>query len=454
MIRIQTPVGSSLQFTDAKFRIAEEFLSTRPEILRYFGSIGGFGGGEVNTGNIFVTLKNPDERKLTQHEVMDEVRKKLHSPPEMRVTVQDLSMRGFSASRGFPVEFSIQGPDWEKLAQYSKEIMAELEKTGLVADLDSDYRVGMPEIQIVPDRDKAAVRGVSVGVIGETINALIGGVLVGRYPKGGHRYDIRLKLEETGKSPVETIQGLFVRNNRGELIRLADVVQVQERLALQNISRKNRQRAITVNANVKTGASQQKALEAVEKISKRVLPDGYQAVLSGSAETFKESFNSLIFALLVGIVVAYMVLASQFNSFIHPVTVLIALPFSISGAFVSLLVGGQSLNLYSMIGLILLMGIVKKNSILLVDFTNQVRERGTGVREALLEACPTRLRPILMTSLATIAGAIPPALAIGPGAESRIPMAIAVIGGVLISTFLTLYVVPAVYSQFARLSTK
>jgi HAE1 family hydrophobic/amphiphilic exporter-1 len=188
----------------------------------------------------------------------------------------------------------------------------------------------------------------------------------------------------------------------------------------------------------------------VEAAAKRILPDGYRLASGGSSKTFQDSFSSLGFALLLGILISYMVLASQFNSFLDPVTVLVALPFSISGAFLALVLGGQSLNVYSMIGILLLMGLVKKNSILLVDFTHQRRDEGLDVRSALLEACPIRLRPILMTSVSTVAGALPAALALGPGAESRVPMALAVIGGVGVSTLLTLLAVPCVYSYLAR----
>jgi HAE1 family hydrophobic/amphiphilic exporter-1 len=220
------------------------------------------------------------------------------------------------------------------------------------------------------------------------------------------------------------------------------------------ITRRNRERAITIFANVAPGKSQTVALAEVQNIARRILPESYRAVFVGSTETFKESFNSLIFALWMGIIVAYMVLASQFNSYLNPVSVLFALPFSVSGALVALWLGGQSLNIYSLIGLILLMGIVKKNSILLVDFTNKMREHGLELKPALLKACPIRLRPILMTSLATISAALPPALALGPGAETRIPMAIAVIGGVAVSTVLTLFVVPCIYSLLAKFEHK
>jgi len=207
-------------------------------------------------------------------------------------------------------------------------------------------------------------------------------------------------------------------------------------------------------ANVAPGKSQAAAMDSVEKIGKKVLPEGYKLVFSGSAQTFQESFSSLYLVLFLGIFVAYMVLGIQFNSFVHPFNVLLALPFSISGALLALVITGYSLNIYSAIGLILLMGIVKKNSILLVDFTNRRRNEGMLVNDALLSACPVRLRPILMTSIATIAAAVPPALALGPGAETRVPMAVVVIGGVIVSTMLTLFVVPCVYSLFSKFESR
>jgi HAE1 family hydrophobic/amphiphilic exporter-1 len=239
---------------------------------------------------------------------------------------------------------------------------------------------------------------------------------------------------------------LLVRTASGEVVRLGQLIKIRQEPTLQAITRRDRERAISIYANVATAASQAKAVDRSLSIARSVLPDGYRAVPAGSTKTFRDSFDSLWFAFGLGILIAYMVLASQFNSFWHPLTVLLALPFSISGALFALWAGGQSLNVYSLLGLILLVGIAKKNSIMLVDFTNQVRRRGVPCREALLEACPIRLRPILMTSIAMIAGALPPAFAIGAGAELQRPMALALIGGMALSTLLTLFVVPAAYS--------
>jgi len=459
-LRLMAPVGTSMDVTDFKISEVEALLKNVPEVKEYFTTIGGGmgGGGDVNSGAISLNLVpqrarriNPKTHKpYTQQELIGVLRAEFKKVKGLRVVIQDPSLRGFSAKRGFPIEFAVRGPDWGVLVSSTEKLMKAMEETGMMTDIDSDYLAGLPEVRVTPDRARARERGVSVNEIGVTINALMGGVVAGKFSKNGHRYDVRVRLLPEERGQVGDIHKLKVRNNRGELITISDLVNLKETKSLQAISRQDRERAITVFANVSESSSQAKSLETVQGLAKKILPAGYHMVVSGSAKTFKESMNSLVFALLLGLLVSYMVLASQFNSFIHPVTVLMALPFSVSGALVALYLGGQSLNIYSMIGLILLMGIVKKNSILLVDFTNQVRSRGLGVRESLLEACPVRLRPILMTSFATVAAAIPPALAIGPGAESRIPMALAVIGGVLVSTLLTLIVVPCVYSVFSR----
>jgi HAE1 family hydrophobic/amphiphilic exporter-1 len=460
MVRLDTKVGSSLDFTDGVYKAAEGVLGRYPEVKSYFCSIG---GDMVNTGNFMVTLKDPKDRPvnkkkgrpLTQQELMPLLRKELKNIPGVdKAVVQDPSLAVFGSRRGFPIEFTLNGPDWGQLATLSDQLSQAMEKTGLMVDVNTDYQVGMPEVRVVPDRQKAVERGVSVADIGETINSLIGGVRVGKYTQGSRRYDIRVQLLSADRNKVSDISKIWVRNNRGEVIRLADVVNIIQKPTLLSIGRKNRERAIRMFANVTPGKSQGEALKAVEALGKQVLPEGYRIVFTGSAQTYKDSFGSLYVALILGIFVAYMVLGTQFNSFVHPFTVLLALPFSISGAMLAMYLGHQSLNMYSAIGIILLMGIVKKNSIMLVDFTNQLRDSGMNVREALMGACPIRLRPIIMTSVATVAAAVPPALAIGPGAETRVPMAMVVIGGVSLSTLLTLFVVPCAYSLLSGIESR
>ncbi len=456
LVRFQTPVGSSLDATDRVFKQLEAYMESRPEVLKYGGAVGGFGGGEVNTGVVFVTMKDKGDRpidpkrghRLTQQEFMGDVRVMANSIPGCRANMQDLSQAGFSSSRGggFPVEFNVRGRDWDLLARSAKDIMEEMRQSGTVTDVDSDYQVGMPEVQVVPDRNKAADLGISMASIGETVNSAIGGQRVGKFKDKGRRFDIRVRLLAPQRQRPEDIQRLLVRTGQGGLVRLGDIVRIEQRPTLQTITRRDRERAITIFANVLPGVSQDDAIDRSLATARRILPDGYRAIPSGNSQAFAESFQSLWFAFGLGLVVAYMVLATQFNAFSHPFTVLLALPFSISGALMALWLAGQSLNVYSVLGMILLMGIAKKNSILLVDFTNQLREQGAERHDALLEACPLRLRPILMTSIATIAGAMPPALAIGPGAELQRPMALALVGGMFVSTLLTLFVVPAAYS--------
>lgn len=462
MIQMTNPPGSAISLTNEKVKIVEDFLKSRSEVQSYFVAAGGFTGGETNAAMIFVELKEKGKRglaegkkkELSQQEMIVVVRDYLNKTiPDSKPQVQDPSTQGFGGGggSGFPVEFTIQGPEWNELGQMAEKIMQEVKDKKIMTDVNSDLLTGAPEMHIVPNRQKASERGVAVTSVGAVVNAALGGAIAGSYEKGGHRYDIRVKMEEDGKSPKDRIMSLSVRNNRGELVPLSSVVDIKEANVASSISRKNRERAITIFGNIGEGLSQQQSLEQAEAVAKSVLKEGYTFKLSGSAEEFMKSFIGLLIALVLGFIVAYMILASQFNSFVDPITVFVALPFSFSGAFLGLLIADQSMNLFSMIGLILLMGIVKKNSILLVDFTNQVRDAGTrDVKSALLEACPNRLRPILMTSIATIAGAVPAALSFGPGAEARQPMAIAVIGGVMVSTLLTLYVVPSVYTLLSR----
>lgn len=452
LARLQTPVGTSLAHTDKQAAMAEDWLLKQPEVKQVYVALGGFGGGagDGNTAVMFVTLVPKAERKVTQVEFMDYMRKNL-SIPDLTIRLQDLSSGGFGGGRGFPVEFKITGGDWDTLAASTTKIMDEMTKSGLMVDVDSNYLLGMPEIQIRPDRMKAAMHGVSVQAIGRTINSMIGGVRVGQYQKDGRRYDIRLQLEKEESTRAD-ISKLLVGNSRSNLIPLSQVVNVEERKSLQQISRVDRQRAITVFAGLAPGVAQQDAMNFVEAKAREILPDGYNFGNQGTAKTMQESFMSLIFALILGLVVAYMVLAAQFNSFMDPVTILMAMPFAIGGALFALMASQQSLNIYSMIGILLLMGIVKKNSIMLVEFTNQKRDEGIqDAAEALKVACPIRLRPILMTSLATVSAAVPSALATGEGSETFRPMAITIIGGVMLSTVMTLYVIPAMYALSDRI---
>ncbi|MCX6574659.1 MAG: efflux RND transporter permease subunit, partial [Candidatus Aminicenantes bacterium] len=453
MIRLQTAVGSDITETDILLQKAEDMVRAHPEVTQTFSFVGGMGGGGVNSGMIYLTLVPPRERKMSQADLSAVIRRELNAIPGVRAVIQDTSQQGFTAQRGFPVEFSVRGSDWTQLVPLSQKIMSDLAASGVVVDLDTDYRVGMPELRVTPDRAVCADVGVSVDEVATTINALVGGIRVGKYSTGGRRLDVRVKLMAGQRSRPEDISRLRVRARNGDLIPLSSLVVFEEQAALQAITRRDRERAISVFANIAPGHAQSEALRLVEQMGKTV-PVGNRVVLGGSSMAFRESMSSLLFAMFLGIAIAYMILASQFNSFKDPITIITILPLSIAGAAFALLITRQSLNIFSMIGLLLLMGIVKKNSIILVDYANAFREKGFGARESMEKAGPIRLRPILMTATATLMAAIPPALGIGSGSEIRMPMAIAVIGGLVLSTALSLIVVPAFYVVADKLSKK
>ena len=449
-IRLQTAVGSDLSETDKLIRKAEDLVVNRPETTQIYAFIGGFGGG-VNGGNLFATLVPPKERKLGQAEISGQLRRELNAIPGLRAVIQDLSQQGFTAQRGFPIEFSVRGSNWDQLIELSQQIIVQLQASGLVVDLDTDYQLGMPELRVMPDRAMTADVGVSIDEVATTLNALVGGIRVGKYSTGGRRIDVRLKLMASQRSRPEDISRLRVRTRSGQLISLASLITSEELPALQAITRRDRERAISIYANPAPGRSQSEAIKYVESLG-RNMPVGNRVVLGGASVAFRDSMSSLLFALFLGVAIAYMILGSQFNSFKDPVTIITILPLSIAGAAFALLFAGQSLNIFSMIGLLLLLGIVKKNSIILVDYANAFKAQGFGAREAMEKAGPIRLRPILMTATATLMAAIPPALGLGSGSEIRMPMAIAVIGGLVLSTILSLVVVPSFYVIADRLA--
>ena len=302
MVRLQTAVGANLEETDRVFRRAEQFLQKQPEILRIFGFVGGFGGGQVNSGVLFVTMIPPDER-VSQQEVSTRIRTELNSYPGVRAVVQDLSQQGFTAQRGFPIEFSVRGPEWEKLIELSTDIREKLAASGFATDVDTDYQVGMPELRIIPDRARAADLGVPVEEVATTINALVGGVRSGKYSSGGRRIDISTRLLAKQRTRPEDLSRLRVRTASGELVPLSSLVKEDERPALQSVTRRDRERAISVYGNVAPSKSQSDALAFVETLSKDV-PSGYRVVLGGSSVAFKESMGQLMFALVLGLIVA------------------------------------------------------------------------------------------------------------------------------------------------------
>jgi hydrophobe/amphiphile efflux-1 (HAE1) family protein len=447
-VRIQTETGTSVTGAAPLLARAEQKIAARPEVDRILTTLQG------SSGSMTLTLVPPNKRKLSAQQLSAEIRRDLSSIAGIRASVQDPSQQGFGVQKGYPVDFTVRGSDWDTLVASATKLKTELEKTGIVTDLTTDYQVGAPEVDVVPDRRRASDLGVTISDLGNTVSALIGGNVIGKFSSGGRRIDMRMRLLAAERTRPEDLGAIRMRSQGGDLVPLSLLVEQHETAALQSINRVDRERSIGISGNVAANHSQAEAMAMVDELSKE-LPLGYRTVASGQASQLAETTGGLFFALGIGILVAYMVLASQFNSFLDPITVLTILPLALSGAAIGLLVTGKTLNVFSMIGVLLLMGIVKKNSILLVEYANQVREHeGLGALEAMRKAGPLRLRPILMTTVATMMAAIPPVLGIGPGTETRSPMAAVVLGGLTVSTLLSLLVVPAFYVVTSRLKER
>ncbi|OYZ13388.1 MAG: acriflavin resistance protein [Bdellovibrio sp. 28-41-41] len=467
LLTAMTTPGSSLDSTQQKSFEIEEIVKKREEIAGYLVSVG-LGGMSPTVNNIYIPiyLKPKEDRKLSHLKIMDELRESFKSIKGVRIQMRDISARGITSGRSFPVAFNLRGPDLMVLKEKADVIMKKLTEMQIAQDLDTDFKLGLPELKITPKSQGELYNlGLTKETISTTLAASVGGVRQGRYTADGKRYDIRVKIPDTTINSEEEIGSLGVRNIVGNIMSLSSAVNMEKIGSMQTITRINRQRTVSVFGSLMPGASQSDILKKAQEIAEAELPDGYSFALEGAASGLNEAFTTLTSALMIGIMVAYMILAIQFNSFIHPVVILIALPFSITGAFLALYLAGASLNLFSFIGIIVLMGIAKKNSILLVEFTNQMREKyglkkdytnskdRALIEKSLLEACPIRLRPILMTSVATVCAALPLVLGNAMGSETRLPMGLTIIGGSIVSTIFTLFVVPALYLMMSRLES-
>lgn len=439
------PDGKSLEYTAGKISEFEKIVSAQSGVARQFMAVGGFGaGGQSNRGNGVIILKNPDERELSQFEIAEQLRKSVKGQLKgIRVFIRDRFGGALGGRRGSPLEFTILGPNPEIQKESYFKMKEEMEKTGLMRGIRSDDVLTLPEVHIIPNREKAIARGVEVSEIAEIVGTTFGGMAATQYTDRSRRFDVWVQLKEKNRQQKADVENILIRNNRGETLPLSEVVDVVSTEGPQKIYREDRIRRVRVDSNLSKGVTQGAAIAEVREIAQKVLPKDYRIDFEETPDS--KLFDTMIIMLL-GLTIAYMVLAIQFNSFLDPWIVFLAIPFGLTGSFLGLFLGGQSLNVYSVIGILLTMGIVKKNSILLVEFTNQLRDQGKNLNEALKEACPVRFRPILMTTLATLAAAIPPALSFGPGSETRVPMALTVLGGVALSAFFTLFLVPCAYS--------
>jgi multidrug efflux pump len=446
------PEGSTLEYTDHYQREIEGMLMALPERRSLFSAIGlGFGGpGRVTDGFIFLNIGPRRERHRTQQEIVGQLFPRLLAiPGVLAFVINPPSLGGSFASSS--VEYVLEADDYGQLSAAVGAMMGQASKLGYLLNLDSDLKLDKPQLDIAIDRDRANALGVSVSDIGGALETFLGGRVVTQFKRGAKQYDVILQMHPTDRATPEAIDQLYVRGNSG-LVQLADLVHATETVAPKELNHYNRVRSATITANLAPGVDLGTALTALDHIAATALPAHFHHELAGQSREFRDSSTSLYYFFLIAIVFIFLVLAAQFESFIHPLTILLSVPLAVVGALVSLFVLKQSLNIYSQIGLIMLIGLVTKNAILIVEFANQLRARGRETVDAVIEASRIRLRPILMTSLSTIFGVLPIALGLGAGGESRQPLGIAVVGGMLFSTFLTLILVPVVYVLLARLT--
>jgi multidrug efflux pump len=406
--------------------------------------------GNVTRGLVFAELVPPEDREISQNQLADDLNDPLAAVPGLTAkAVEPSPMRGFT---GAPVEIVIQGPDIYELARIADEIELEAEETGLFKGIRNDIETDKPQLEVSIDRERASDLGMSVREIATTLQILLGGATVSTFKKDGETYDVIAQLRPDERATVYKMMELFARGDGG-LIPLAAVVEPNLSTAPLSIPHYDRRRTVTLTAGIPKEVSQGVALERFFEIAQKHLPDtgGYRVQFAGEGEKFYESGNALVFAYGLAILIVFLVLAAQFESFIDPAAILVAVFLSFTGALVALEATGVSLNIFSKIGIVMLVGLVTKNSILIVEFANQLRDKGMELVEATIEASQTRFRPILMTALATMVGIAPIALGTGAGGSTRQGLGVAVIGGMFFSTVLTFFVVPAVYILLARM---
>ena len=453
-VQITAPEGATLAFTDEYQRQVEAILDGIPEISTYTSTVGGGfggGGGRVNGGQIFVRFVDWSERDRTAQDIVEVLRPQLAAISGVQAFASNPPAFG---GYGSPVRFIIQNPNFDSLFVGVQAMLERARQVRGLTNVDTDLRVNKPELAVSYERDRAEDLGVPVRDVAATMQAMLGGQRASTFTRDNKLYYVMVQLSPEERATPTDMSGLSVRGRDGELIKLEQLAAVSEGVGPRQLNHYMRVRSADVSAGLAPGFTLGEALDSLNAIAAEVLPTGSTIALGGELRELSESGNALYFAFLLALVVVFMVLASQFESLVHPFTVLMSVPLAVTGAIFTLWIAGSSINLYSQIGMILLIGLVTKNSILLVEYTNQLRERGYETMAALLESGRIRLRPILMTSVATIMGAVPIALGLGAGSMSRRPLGYAIVGGVFFSTALTLFLVPVVYSLMEGLRVR
>jgi multidrug efflux pump len=450
---VVAPEGATLKYTDSYVREIENRLLKLPELDGLFTATGlSFGGpGSVTNSFMFLNLKPRSKRNKSQQQIIQELFPQLISIPGVLAFVINPPSLGSQSTS--PVEYVLQADNYAELNQAVGIMMSEASKLGYLINMDSDLRLNKPQLDIDIDRERASHLGVSVTDIGSTLETLLGGRKVTDFKRGTKQYDVILQLKPEYRAAPGEIPNIYIRSTGG-LVQLANVVKVKKTVAPKELNHYNRVRSATITASLAPGFTLGQALDDLDRIAAEKLPSNIKHEYAGQSLEYKSSSSALYFMFILAIIFIYLVLSAQFESFIHPFTILLSVPLAVFGALLTLYIFGQSLNIYSQIGLIMLIGLVTKNAILIVEFANQQRTQGNSFIDSVVKAATIRLRPILMTSFATIFGILPIAIGLGAGAESRRPLGLAVVGGMLFSTFLTLIIVPVVYTLLARFTRK
>jgi multidrug efflux pump len=458
LIRItaSAPEGTSFDYMDNYMSTLARFIADsipEKQVALAITSPGFSGAGATNSGMIRLKLTEPDQRHRSQQEIADYLSKKLKRFPSAKTFVvqeQTISAGGGGSRGGLPVQYVLQAPNFEKLQSVLPKFMEEVSKEPTFVAFDVNLKFNKPELVVVPDREKAKSLGVSIADIAQTLQLSLSGSRFGYFNINGKQYQVIGQFDRQNRDEPLNLSSIYVKNNQGQLIQVDNVVKVYETASPPQLYHFNRYKSATVSAGLSPGKTIGDGINAMDRIAKKVLDPSFTTALSGPSRDFAESSSNILFSLVLALVLIYLILAAQFESFIDPLIIMFTVPLAFAGAFITLWMFGHTLNIFSEIGIIVLIGLVTKNGILIVEFANHKKEEGLSVMEAAREAAAARLRPILMTSLATILGAVPIAFALGAGAKSRIPMGLVIIGGLLFSLVLTLYVIPAIYTYFTN----
>ena len=453
---IIAPEGVSYEYTDDYINKLAEFIDDSiPEkkVLLTVTAPSFSGSGAVNTGFARLTLTDPDQRQRSQQMIADYLSSKVRNFQQAKTFVlqqQTISAGGGGASSSFPVQYVLKTQDFDKLREAVPKFMDAAQKSKVFQGVDVNLKFNKPELDVEIDREKAKSLGLSVQDIAQTMQLAFSGQRFSYFEMFGNQYQVIAQFDRANRDEPLDLKSLFVRNNNGELIQLDNVVTVVEKSSPPQLYNFNRYESATISAGLAPGKTVGDGVDEMNRIAAKVLDDSFTTDLSGASRDYAESGSNISFAFGLALILIYLILAAQFESFIDPLIIMITVPLALAGAVLSLWIFGQTLNIFSEIGIIMLIGLVTKNGILIVEFANQKREQGEDLMHATIDAAVSRFRPILMTSLATMLGALPIALAIGAGAKSRVSMGIVVIGGLLFSLVLTLFVIPAMYSFMSR----